>query len=198
MTDEELIDGFGLVDASTVFDCNDRSGAIGVPIRALQPGMRLCGPAATVKCPAGDLKAVRRGVDAAPAGCVLAIECGGDEDAAIWGGTGTLVAQQRGLRGVLTNGRTRDYSQICAAAFPVFCTGTSVRGALRALPGWTDVAIAIAGVVIRPGDFIVGDDDGVVVVPRERTVEVLARALRKAEDTSAREQRIREGEPYDV
>jgi 4-hydroxy-4-methyl-2-oxoglutarate aldolase len=198
MTPAELIRGYGLVDAATVFDCNGRSGDLAPAIRALFAGARVAGPAFTVKCPPGELSAVRRAVDAAPAGCVLVIECGGIEQAAIWGGAGSLAAQRRGLGGVVTNGRTRDSRQIAGIGFPVFCVGTSVRGATRQQPGWTGVDVVLDGIAVRPDDFIIGDDDGVVVVPREKAADVLALALKKSEAQAAREQRLRDGEPYDI
>lgn len=198
MTADELIRGFASLDAATVFDCNDRGGDIAADIRALFRGARLAGPAFTVKCPPGDLGAVRRAVDEAPAGCVLAIECGGLPEAAVWGGAGSIAAQRRGLGGVVTNGRTRDSGQIIAMGFPVFCAGTSVRGATRQQPGWTGVHVVLGGITIRPDDYIVGDDDGLVVVARERAADVLALALQKARLQAAREQRLRDGEAYDV
>jgi 4-hydroxy-4-methyl-2-oxoglutarate aldolase len=198
MTPEQAMRAFAALDAATVFDCNGRTGDIGQPVHALFAGARLAGPAYTVKCPPGELSAVRRAVDAAPAGCVLVIECTGQEQAALWGGAGTIAALRRGLAGVVTNGRTRDAAQIRELGFPVFCTGTSVRGATRSEPGWTGVPVCIGGVTVHPDDVLVADDDGVVVVPRASAQEVLLAAQEKARKQAAREQRLRAGEPYDI
>jgi 4-hydroxy-4-methyl-2-oxoglutarate aldolase len=198
MTDDELIRGFALLDAATVFDCSDRAGDMAPDVRALFRGARIAGPAYTVKCPPGELTPVRRAVDAAPAGSVLVIECGGHQEAALWGGAGSIAAQRRGLAGVVTNGRTRDSAQIGQLRFPVFCAGTSVRGATRQQPGWTGVEVTVGGITIRPGDFLVGDDDGVVVVARERATAVLQLARKKSQVQAAREERLRAGEAYDA
>jgi 4-hydroxy-4-methyl-2-oxoglutarate aldolase len=198
MTDQELASGFALLDAATVFDCNERAGDMGPDVHALFRGARVAGPAFTVKCPPGDLTPARRAVDEAPPGSVLVIECGGHPEAAVWGGAGSIAAQRRGLAGVVTNGRTRDSAEIVGLGFPVFCAGTSVRGATRLQPGSTGVEVTVGGIRVHPGDFIVGDDDGVVVVARGRAAVVLELARKKSQAQAAREDRLRAGERYDI
>ncbi|MGE0803323.1 MAG: RraA family protein [Lautropia sp.] len=184
--------------AATVYESNGKSGDMAPSIRPLQPGVRLAGPAFTVRCLPGDLAAVRRAVDAAPPGHVLVIDAGGTERATVWGGSGSIAAQRRGLAGMVTNGSTRDAAQIRQLGFPVFCAGISVRGGLRQHEGWHQVPVSVGDAVVHPGDWIVADDDGVVVVAGDRVEAVLAKAQQKARAEAERERRLRDGEPYDI
>jgi 4-hydroxy-4-methyl-2-oxoglutarate aldolase len=136
-------------------------------IHALVPGTRVSGPARTVQTHVGSLRPVLRLVEAARPGEVLVIEAGGSARATAWGGTFSLACALRGVAGCVVNASARDVAEIRALGFPVFALGTSVRGALLdADHGQLDIPVAVGDALIAPGDLIIGDDDGLVVVPR--------------------------------
>jgi 4-hydroxy-4-methyl-2-oxoglutarate aldolase len=183
-------------NASTLYEANGKAGDMAPAIRPLSMGTRVLGRAFTVRCWQGDGSAFTRAVDLAQAGDVLVIDSGAGEAATCWGGTATSVAIHRKIAGVVTNGSVRDVQEIRASKFPVFCAGSSVRGGVRHGAGELGIAVSVGNVVVTPGDLVVGDDDGVVVIP-ERLLEnlFLAAAIRKRhEDDIAR--RVRAGESY--
>ena len=196
--DPNLLHDFLTLPASTVYESNGKCGDMSPDIRALFEGARLAGPAFTVRCWPNDLSAMRKAVDLAPAGSVLVIDGGGQPGVTTWGGGASIAAQRRGIAGVVTNGCTRDSDQIRAMRFPVFCQGTSVRGGVRHHPGWLQVPIAVGGTVVNPGDWLVADGDGVVVIALDRLQSVREAALDKFRKEQAREERLRAGEAYDI
>jgi 4-hydroxy-4-methyl-2-oxoglutarate aldolase len=125
----------------------------------------------------------------------MVVDCGGTERATAWGGTFTKAAVLRGLAGLVTNGSVRDVDEIRRAAFPTFATGISVRGGLLTEPGRYNVPVSVGGVVVNPGDWIVGDADGVVVIAAHDAETVFARALDRAEYERAIDARVEAGEP---
>lgn len=181
--------------AATVWEAAGKTGDMHPAIRAMVPGTRLAGPAFTVKIFPGETFGVLRAIDAAPAGSVIVVDCGGAERGVSWGGTSTIAAQLKGLAGCVTNGTVRDLAEIQAAKFPVFATGTSLRAGLRGHQGWVDISVSVGEVPVHPGDIVIGDLDGVVVVPADRVEEVAARAVERREQENAREARLRSGEP---
>ena len=195
---KKIIEAFRDIPTGTVYECNDKCGDMNPAIRPLFEGARIAGPAFTVKSLPGDLSAMRKAVDAAPPDHVLVIDGGGSDRVTTWGGGASIAAQRRGLAGVVTNGSTRDSTQIREMRFPVFCAGVSVRGGVRTHPGWLQVAVAVGDVVVQPGDFVVADGDGVVVIASERVEPVLELALARLQREHAREARLRAGEAYNV
>jgi regulator of RNase E activity RraA len=144
------------------------------------PGHRMAGPAHTVQMiPAGGggvSKPAVHHVDSAPAGSVLVISMPAGVTTANWGGMMTTRAKVLGLAGVVLDGRARDVDEHREMGFPVFARGLSVHGS----SGYTQVGsvgepISSAGTTVREGDFILGDVNGVVVIPRERAGEILAK-----------------------
>src|SRR5262249_2511975 len=135
-------------------------------IRSLLPGARLCGPARTVQSHVGSLRPVVALLEQACAGEVIVVEAGGTFRATGWGGSFSLHCARRGIAGCVTNAAARDLAEIRALGFPVWAAGVSVRGAIFDHgEGALDVPVALGDVVIQPGDLVVADDDGVVVVP---------------------------------
>ena len=111
-----------------------------------------------------------------PEACIV-IDSGAAERGVSWGGTATFAASRKGLAGLVTNGTVRDLAEMLERKFPIFATGTSLVAGLRGHPGWLNIPISIGEVVVHPGDFVVGDLDGVVVVPVAQFAEVARRAV---------------------
>lgn len=152
--------------SSTVYEALGKRGEIGPTVFPIVPGKPLLGIAYTVRCFVGDAKPIWFAIAEAPAGSVIVIDCGGTSFATSIGGTSVLAASKRGIAGFVTNGSVRDVAEIRAGNMPVFATGISVRGTSKASEGWRQVPIYLEQAAISPGDLIVGDDDGVVVVDK--------------------------------
>lgn len=181
------------VRPATAYELLGKSGGLGFAIKPLRPGMRLCGPAITVRAHIGDTLIVLRSIEVAQAGDVLVVDAGDSEEACCWGGTSSLAAQLRGLAGFVCNGAVRDAAEIARLGFPVFARGSSVEGSAKAAPGQINHPIAIGRTPIAPGDLVLGDDDGVVVVPRAQIEPLLPRCLAFQEVGARRLEALRAG-----
>jgi len=170
----ELIDRLKTYGAATVHEALDRIGAMDAAIKPLDPSIRVAGPALTVDCAPADNLAIQYAVTIARPGDVLVVDAKSFTEAGPWGDVLSLYAQQVGLAGLVIDGSVRDSQAIVDMGFPVFSRGVSIKGTGKFQPGEVNTPICCAGVSVQPGDLIVGDADGVVVVPvtdLERAVE---------------------------
>lgn len=161
--------------------------ALSFAIKPLIPGARVAGVARTARITPGQNAAIHRAVHVAQPGDLLVVEGGGSER---YGPFGDLLAdccKMRGMVGAVFDCTIRDSTDIAALGFPVFCRGFHPEATAKSDPGEIDVPVVLGGVTICPGDIVVGDDDGVVVIPFERAEVVLA----KVQAVAAREEDIR-------
>jgi 4-hydroxy-4-methyl-2-oxoglutarate aldolase len=171
-----------------------RSLCLDPAIRCLLPGTRLCGPARTVQTHVGSLRPVVQLLEQARPGEVIVVEAGGTPRATGWGGSFSLYCVQRGIAGCVTNAAARDLAEIRTLAFPVWAVGVSVRGALfEQGDGALDVPVALGEVVIEPGDLVIADDDGVVIVPLADARRALPFVEAQHAEEQRREQELRAG-----
>jgi 4-hydroxy-4-methyl-2-oxoglutarate aldolase len=168
---------------------------MGAEIRAMVPGARMAGVAYTLRILGAETLAVLRALEAAPKGSVLVIDCGSVATCSVWGGTSSLASKTRGLAGCVTNGNVRDTDEIRELGVPVYGAGVSVTGTLKNHPGWTGIEVSVGGVAVKPGDYVIGDADGVVVIPKSQAEVVLAAAAVQKKKEDERDARIRAGEP---
>ncbi len=189
-------DRFSSFNASTIYEAAGKKGDLPPSIRPLSPGTRICGPAFTVKCWPGDGSAMARAVNVATAGDILVIDSGVGDNAAMWGGGSTIAALRRGLAGVVTNGSVRDVVEIRQHNYPVFCAGVTIRGSIRNSAGSIGCLLALGNAVIFPGDLVVGDDDGVVVVDQNSLDQVYEGAVERRNYELDLDRRLREGDVY--
>jgi 4-hydroxy-4-methyl-2-oxoglutarate aldolase len=194
MTPSKLIETLKSLPVATVYEAAGKLGDVAPSIRPMIEGARLAGPAFTLKTMPGDNKAVFHAIDQAPRGSVLVIDGGGTDRVTIWGGTSTVAAQAKGLAGCVTNAAVRDLDEIREARFPVYAPGAAVRGTAKTHPGWMNIPISIGDAIVRPGDIVLGDADGLLIVPAERAEEIAAAALEKRKTEESREARLRAGE----
>lgn len=186
--DTALINRLLSFDTATVDESLGRGSAMSREIRPLVNGMRLCGRAVTAACYYGDNLMLHCALELAGSGDVIVCDTGGGADVAVWGDIMTLQAQRTGVAGLITNGSVRDTRAIRESGFPVFRSGISMRGPSKPALGSVNHPISVGGIIVNPGDIVFGDDDGVVVVPRER----LSEAVVKAGERAQAEQKIRE------
>jgi len=129
------------------------------------PGAALAAPAYPVGCTPGDNLAVHVGVTTAPAGSVLVVDVGEVPDRGYWGEVLTTAAEARGLVGLVIDGGVRDVAALQAHGFPVFSSTIALTGASKDQPGTVGATVRVGGVWVSPGDWLVGDADGVTVIP---------------------------------
>ena len=158
---------------ANISDSMSRMTAGGAALRPIHRGGVLAGPAFTVKTRPGDNLMVHKALDIAEPGDVVVVDGGGDLTNSLIGEMMAAHAERRGIAGIVIYGAIRDYDTLHAGAFPVFAAGVTHRGPYKDGPGEINVLIAIDGMVIAPGDLIVGDGDGIVCVPFDLTAEVL-------------------------
>ena len=163
--------------AATIYEALGKAGDVAPHIQGIVPGARITGVAFTVKSPIGQSQGLAQAVDVAPAGSVIVVDVDDTALATGWGGSASLAAHRRGIAGALTNGAARDIEQIRSVGMPVFAAGATVRGAYRSEAAELQVPVAIGGAVIAPGDIVVGDSDGVVVVS-QRAFETILECVR--------------------
>ena len=184
-TGPDLREMLSRVSAANVSDALHRTGDI-PGLRSITPGAKMVGPALPVRTYPGDWCKPVEAIDHAQPGDVLVIDAGGVAPA-VWGELATNSAIQRGLAGVVIYGGARDSGDIRALGFPLFCTlVTPTAGEPKGF-GEIGVPIRIAGVRVSPGDWIIGDDDGVCVIPKDKAVEYTNRAM----DVLEKENRLR-------
>ena len=160
-------------------DCMNRSNVMSGRISPLAPGMKLCGQARTVTCMVGDNSAAHVAIGLAEPDDILVIDARGHIETAVWGGIMTRAAMQRDIGGAVIDGAVRDAAEIRELSFPTFSAGICPAGPSKGFGGIIDGVIACAGAPVKPGDIILGDDDGVCVVPLERQAEILTASLEK-------------------
>ena len=144
-------------------------------------GGKLCGPAFTVDCGPGDNLWIHRAVYLAHAGSVLVVSCGGDYEYGYWGEILSTAAAERNLRGVVIDGHVRDTAALQRVGLPVFARGTCVRGTAKRPRAGSGVSspIIIGEALIRTGDIVIGDADGVICVPANRLKGLLMSATQR-------------------
>jgi 4-hydroxy-4-methyl-2-oxoglutarate aldolase len=179
---------------ATVHEAIGRTGYLGHTIRPVYLGSRIGGPAVTVVCWPGDNLMIHAAVEQCRPGDILVVTTTSPSADGAFGELLATALQHRGVRGLVTTGGVRDVAELHAMNFPVFCAAVSAQGTVKATAGAVNIPVSINGQLIAPGDAIVADDDGVVVVPRREVGSALARARERADRESAARAAFRDGE----
>ncbi|MDQ1136358.1 4-hydroxy-4-methyl-2-oxoglutarate aldolase [Microbacterium sp. SORGH_AS 1204] len=179
--------------AATVYEANGQRGAIDPAIKPLDPTSRVAGRAVTVRLEPADNWFIHVGLLHAGPGDVLVVDAGGYVEAGPWGDVLTLAAQQRGLAALVIDGAVRDSQDIVAAGFPVFTRGVCIRKTTKVQRGDVDIPVTIGGQLVRPGDAILGDADGLVVVPAAELDQAIASGQERERKENEMRRRILEG-----
>ena len=176
-----------------VSDALDKGGAMDHEMRPWSANARMAGPAFTVQIHTADILMVSKALAECPAGHVLVIDGHGERNTALWGGLTTLSALRKGLAGVVVDGAIRDLASIRGSRLPVFARAVVPNAGGAQYAGKLQVPVACGGAVVNPGDWLVGDDDGVVVIPASRLEETLEKATRIVEAEKRIAKAIRAG-----
>lgn len=180
--------------ASILADVGGRRGTLGGRIQPLAKTMKLAGPAFTVEVRPGDNLMIHAALNLAQPGDVIVVDGKGDLSCALTGALMAAHAQKAGIAGFVIDGAVRDTEECAAGKFPVFAAGANPNGPLKGAAGRINWPISVAGTAVNPGDLIVGDADGVVVVPREAAAEILGAAQAKIDSEAERMKAIARGE----
>jgi 3-hexulose-6-phosphate synthase/6-phospho-3-hexuloisomerase len=189
--EEEIVAIFRKVSSPNISDAMHRKGAMR-DIHPIIQGTKMVGTAVTVQTFAGDWAKSVEAIDLAGPGNVIVIY-NGSNDIAPWGGLATLSCKNRGIEGVVIDGAVRDVDEIRAMKYPVFASAIVPNAGEPKGMGEINAEITCGGQTVRPGDYIVGDESGVVVVPKDRAYEIAKRAKMVEETESRLYEEIRRG-----
>ncbi len=177
----QLVQAFKGLPVANISDCMARMSAAGPRLRPMHKSGYLAGPALTVKCRPGDNLMIHKALTMAKAGDVIVVDAGGDLTNSLFGEIMVATAVKNGVAGVVLNGAVRDSEEIGQGSFPLYAAGVTHRGPYKDGPGEINVPIAIDGMVVHPGDLVVGDADGLLCVPMADAEAVLAATHQKME-----------------
>jgi RraA family protein len=168
------------IRTSLLSDALGKGGAMDHDMHCFSANCRMAGPAVTVRCHTADILMVGITLSHCPKGSVLVIDGQGELNTALWGEITTLDARLKGLQGVVIDGAIRDLYKIRRDKLPVFARGVVPNAGGVQYPGEFQVPVQCGGAIVHPGDWVVGDEDGVVVIPQDRLKSVIEAAKRLA------------------
>lgn len=186
--DPQVVRGFEGIPTGVISDAMGRMGSMAAEIKPVWSRAKLVGPALTVRTFPADNLMIHKAITLARRGDVLVVNAGGYRDAAVFGDLMGYSCKVHGIAGVVIDGASRDAAGMAAIGFPVFARAVLPMGPFKDSPGSINVPVSCGGVAVRPGDIIVADADGVVVVPHEEAAAVLS----GAQGAVAREEQMRE------
>jgi regulator of RNase E activity RraA len=175
----DVVERFARLPVANVSDSMSRLTAGGARLRPMHSGGGMAGPALTVKAPPGDNLMFHKAISMAEPGDVIVIDAAGDLTNALMGEMMLMQITKRKVAGVVINGAIRDAAYIRGQKLPVFAAGVTHRGPYKNGPGEINVSVAIDGMVIEPGDLVIGDDDGILCVPIDQVETVFKAATAK-------------------
>ncbi len=179
--------------SATIYEAQGARGALDSGIKPLDVNMKVAGPAFTVDIRPADNLMLHYALLHIKAGDVLVVDAKGFVEAGPWGDVLTEQALKQGVAGLIINGAVRDAEAIVKAGFPVFCRGLSIKGTGKHQPGHLNVPVCFGDIQINPGDIVIGDRDGVVVVARHEMDDVLRKSQQREDKEAYFREQIRAG-----
>ena len=190
--DPEIVKEFSTFGTALISDAMGRFGAMR-KIHPISRGMKIAGPAVTVQTYRCDNLMVHVGLELAQEGDVLVVDAGGIDYTGVWGGHMTDMALNKKLNGIVVDGAVRDSEEMIEKGFPAFCVGVTPQGGYKDDPGSVNIGISCGNVRVNPGDIIIGDDDGVVVIPLEQIDSVITACRKIKEKETYQEAEMKAG-----
>lgn len=192
--DQALLDAYANESSATVHEAMGRRGAMNHTIKPIAKGMKIVGRALTVRCHAGDNIMLIKAISMAQPGDVVVADMGRIAEAGPFGEVLATECMMHKMAGLIVTGAVRDSQRITEMGFPVFASALSICGTSKATLGTINHPISCGDVIVNPGDLILGDDDGVVVVPPDEAWDILKAAQQRTAKEDAVMERLRAGE----
>ena len=188
------VDALAKFGVATVHEAQGRTGYLGPDLRPIQQGVRTGGTAVTVLCWPGDNLMIHAAVEQCRTGDLLVVTTTSPCSDGLFGELFATALQRRGVRGLVTTAGVRDVGDLRAMGFPAWSAAVSAQGSVKATAGAVNVPIVVGGQLVRPGDAVLADDDGVVLVPRTRVTQVMEAAQAREDKEAATRRAFRDGE----
>jgi len=192
--DAAIVKGFEGIPTGVVSDAMGRTGSMTAEIKPIWAGARILGPALTVRTFPADNLMIHKAVTLAKPGDVLVVNAGGYKDTAVFGDLLGYSCKMHDIAGIVIDGAARDVEGLAAMRFPTFARAVLPMGPFKDSPGAINLPVSCGGLAVRPGDIILGDADGVVVVPQEDAADILAKARAAAGKEQQMRERLAKGE----
>ena len=189
----ELVKRFAALPVANVSDSMSRMTAAGPKLRPMHASGGMAGVALTVKARPGDNLMLHKAIDMAVPGDVIVMDAGGDLTNAVMGELMLAYAVKKGVAGFVLNGAIRDADAFVATNLPTFAAGVTHRGPYKDGPGEINVPVSLGGMVVMPGDIVLGDSDGVLAVPQAEAEAILERTEAKQDAETRQMKAIAEG-----
>ena len=180
--------------AAILADVAGRRGTLHGRVKPLSPQMKVAGPAITVEVRPGDNLAIHAALAIAQPGDVLVVDGKGDISCALLGEIMATQAEASGIAGIIIDGAVRDADALAQGSYPVFAAGLNPSGPTKSIPGRVNHPVSVAGAPIEPGDLVVGDADGVVVIAKQDVERIIALAAKKLDAETRRIAGIKQGD----
>jgi 4-hydroxy-4-methyl-2-oxoglutarate aldolase len=191
--DSNAIGTLAAVGVSTAHEALGRSGLMKPYMRPIWPGAQIAGPAVTVLAQPGDNWMIHVAVEQCQKGDVLVVGCTADNTDGMFGELLATALRARGVIGLVIDAGCRDVRPISEMRFPVWSKAISAKGTVKATLGAVNVPVVCAGVNVEPGDVVVADDDGVVVIPKKLAIETAQKAQKRKDDEDGKRKLLEAG-----
>ena len=192
--DADVVRTLGELGVATVHEAQGRTGLMRPYMRPIYPNAKLAGAAITVSCQPGDNLMIHAAMDVVQPGDVLVVTTTSESTDGMFGDLLATSCQAHGVVGLIIDAGIRDTADLTAMKFPVWAMAISAQGTVKATAGSVNIPVVCAGTIVNPGDVIVADNDGVVVVPRARATEVAELAAKRIAKEEQSRQRLSRGE----
>jgi len=190
----DVIQTLGEQGVATIHEAQGRTGLLNPYLRPIYPAAKVAGSAVTVSCQPGDNLMIHAAVEICQPGDVLVVTTTSESTDGMFGELLATSCQAHGIRGLIIDAGVRDVADLTAMDFPVWSKAISAQGTVKATPGSVNIDVVCAGAIVRPGDVIVGDLDGVVVIQRELAAQVAQLGQRRLEKEANSRAKLKAGE----